>query len=114
MQAVGLHTYIWNNNIRSLVLLLGFPVLLVGMVFVMTLGMIWGGLLPSTGTSGGDTSNALGILAASAPLALLVAGVWFAIAYLFNQAIIDMATGARKVDRTQEPQFYNLLENLAI
>ena len=43
MQAVGLQTYIWNNNIRSAVLLAGFPVLLLGMVFFLVLGMIWGG-----------------------------------------------------------------------
>ena len=28
MQAVGLQTYIWNNNIRSVLLLIGFPILL--------------------------------------------------------------------------------------
>ena len=38
---VGLQTYIWNNNIRSALLLIGFPVLLLGMVFFLTLGMIW-------------------------------------------------------------------------
>ena len=114
MQAVGLQTYIWNNNLRTTLLLAGFPVLLVGMVFVMTLGMIWGGLLPSTGTSGGDVAYALGLLAASAPAAIAVAAVWFAIAYLFNQQIIDLATGARKVERAEAPELYNLLENLCI
>ncbi len=28
MQAVGLQTYIWNNNLRSIFLLAGFPFLL--------------------------------------------------------------------------------------
>ncbi|MBA3810242.1 MAG: M48 family metallopeptidase [Caulobacteraceae bacterium] len=114
MQAVGLQTYIWNNNIRSTLLLLGFPILLLGMVFVMTLGMIWGGLLPSTGTGGGDLAYAGTLLAASAPAAIAVAAIWFAIAYVFNQAIIDIATGARKVERADEPEFFNLLENLCI
>ena len=41
-------------------------------------------------------------------------GIWFVIAYFFNQAIIDFATGARPVSRTDEPQAYNLLENLCI
>ena len=43
MQAVGLQTYIWNNNIRSVLLLIGFPILLLGMVFCLTLGMIVAG-----------------------------------------------------------------------
>ncbi|HEY5107074.1 MAG TPA: M48 family metallopeptidase [Caulobacteraceae bacterium] len=114
MQAVGLQTYIWNNNIRSAVLLAGFPVLLVGMVFVLTLGMIWGGLLPSTGTSAGDMAYALRLLAAAAPAAIAVAAIWFAIAYVFNQSIIDMATGSRKIERADQPDLYNLLENLCI
>jgi heat shock protein HtpX len=53
-------------------------------------------------------------MVASAPTAILVALVWFAIAYLFNQVIIDVATGARKVERADEPELYNLLENLCI
>ncbi len=114
MRAVGLQTYIWNNNIRSGLLLAGFPLLLVGMVFVITLGMIWGHLLPSSGTAAGDMRYAGGLLVASAPAAIAVALIWFAIAYVFNQAIIDMATGSRKVERADERQFYNLLENLCI
>ncbi|MEO7026590.1 MAG: M48 family metallopeptidase [Caulobacteraceae bacterium] len=114
MGAVGLQTYIWNNNIRSAVLLVGFPLLLIAMVFVLTLGMIWAGLLPSTGTGSGDLALAGGYLAAAAPAAIAVAAIWFAIAYVFNQSIIDAATGAREVTRAQEPQFHNLLENLCI
>lgn len=48
------------------------------------------------------------------PLALVVAGIWFAISYFGSQAIIDTMTGARKVERKSEPDLYNLLENLAI
>jgi heat shock protein HtpX len=114
MHAVGLRTYIWNNNIRSGLLLAGFPILLLGMVYVITLGMIGARMLPTTGTTGGDLAYAASLMAASAPLAIVAAGVWFAIAYFFNQSIIDMATGAHRVERSQEPVFYNLLENLCI
>jgi heat shock protein HtpX len=47
-------------------------------------------------------------------MALVVAALWFAIAYFGNQAIIDSITGARRVERRTEPELYNLLENLAI
>ncbi len=114
MQAVGLQTYIWNNNIRSTLLLLGFPVLLVGMVFFITLGMIWGGFFPGAAEQGGAVTYAAHLMAVSAPAAIAVAGIWFVIAYFFNQTIVDLATGARKVARADEPQFYTLLENLAI
>ena len=37
MQAVGLQTYIWNNNLRSIFLLAGFPVLLLVLLFNLTM-----------------------------------------------------------------------------
>jgi heat shock protein HtpX len=47
-------------------------------------------------------------------MAFVAAGVWFVIAYFGNQVMIDLMTGARKVERRTEPELYNLLENLAI
>jgi heat shock protein HtpX len=115
MGAVGLQTYIWNNNLRSLILLALFPLLLLAMVFVLTLGMIGAGYLPPPDpTSGGAAGEAAGLMIGAAPLAIIVAGVWFVIAYFFHQSIIDFATGARPVERAEAPQLYNLLENLAI
>jgi heat shock protein HtpX len=114
MQAVGLQTYIWNNNIRSVLLLIGFPVLLLAMVFCLTLGMIAARMLPAGYDYGGAVPYALHLMWSAAPLAIVVALVWFVIAYIFNQAIIDFATGSRPVTREDEPNAYNLLENLCI
>ncbi len=114
MQALGLQTYIWNNNIRSALLLIGFPVLLVGMVFFLTLGMIWAGMLPPGEGYGGDVAEALSLMAGAAPMAIVAAIVWFVIAYFFNQTIIDFATGARPLSREEEERTYDLLENLCI
>jgi heat shock protein HtpX len=111
MEAVGLQTHIWNNNLRSAFLLAGFPVLLLGMVFVLVLGMVGAGYLPS----GGDgMAAAFGYMLAAAPLAIGVSLIWFVIAYFANTAIIDALTGARPVTRNEEPELYNLLENLCI
>ncbi|HUZ14494.1 MAG TPA: M48 family metallopeptidase [Caulobacteraceae bacterium] len=114
MKALGLQTYIWNNNIRSALLLAGFPLLLVAMAFLLTLGLIWSGMLPSGYAYGGAVAYALHLMVVAAPLALAVAVVWFVIAYFFHQAIIDYATGSRPVSREQEPEAYNVLENLCI
>jgi len=114
VQAFGLQTYIWNNNIRSGLLLIGFPILLLGMVFFLTLGMIWSGMLPTGYEYGGAVPFALHLMIGAAPAAIAVAAIWFAIAYVFNQAIIDFATGSRPVAREDEPRAYNLLENLCI
>lgn len=114
MGAVGLQTHIWGNNLRSILLLAGFPVLLIGMIWVLQLGLMGAGYLSGTGSVEGDVAASFRMLAASAPLALLVAGVWFVVAYFANQKIIDLATGAHRVERTVEPELYNLLENLAL
>ena len=115
MQAVGLQTYIWNNNIRSILLLAGFPVLLVGMVFFLTLGLIWAGDFPGIVYEyGGAAPAALHLMGQAAPGAIVVAIVWFVIAYFFNEAIIEFATGSKPVTREAEPELYNLLENLCI
>ena len=114
MQAVGLQTYIWNNNIRSVLLLAGFPVLLLGMVYCLVLGMIWGGYLPPPQADGGAVTEAFGYMIAAAPAAIVVAVIWFVIAYFFNEAIIDFATGSQPVTRDAQPVLYNLLENLCI
>ena len=111
MGAIGLQTHIWNNNIRSGLLLAGFPVLLLGLVYALTFALVGAGYLPSNGDIG---ASAFRMMLGAAPLALIVTGVWFAVAWFANTAIIDAVTGARPVTRKDAPELYNLLENLAI
>jgi heat shock protein HtpX len=114
MAAVGLKSYILNNNIKSVILLAGFPVLLVLLLYGLELLLMGIGFLPSTGDLGADFALAFRMLAGSLPIAVIVAGVWFVIAYFSQQTIMNLMTGARGVSRQQEPDLYNLLENLAI
>ena len=114
MAATGLKSYILNNNLKSGLLLAGFPVLLVLIAFALELVLMGMGYLPSAGSLGGDLRSAAAMLAVSAPLALLVAAVWFVVAYWSQGTIIAAATGAKPVSRADEPVLYNLLENLAI
>jgi heat shock protein HtpX len=114
MGAVGLQTYIWNNNLKSVLLLAGFPILLLAMVFAGELLMMGWGALPSGYTLGDDFAIAARMLVGYLPLAIAVAVGWFVIAYFSYQTIIDLSTGARPVSRQELPRVYNLLENLAI
>ncbi len=113
--AYGLQTHIWNNNWKTVLLMAGFPVLL--LLLAYGLFLLFAGL---TGTYyGNDPVAGYFIWAGDAlvrswPFALVGAGVWFTIAYFFYQSIIDAATGAHKVERMAEPKLYNLLENLCI
>ena len=114
MGAVGLQTYIWNNNLRSTLLLLSFPVLLLGMVYAVVLLMMGWGYLPSGETPDQSFALAGQMMLQAAPLAIGAALIWFVIAYFSYQGIIDLSTGARPVTRQELPRVYNLLENLAI
>ena len=114
MGAVGLQTYIWNNNIRSVLLLLGFPLLLLGMVYAFELLLMSSGYLPSAYGAEDNFGVAAQMMLHDAPLAIGVALAWFVIAYFSYQTIIDISTGARQVSRQEQPRVYNLLENLAI
>src|ERR1700722_10546497 len=108
---LGLTTYRWNNNIKSIVLLLAFPLLLAALLgvifFVLGLVLIGPegsviysdpfrnfGLQPVLGTrTPGDL--ALSAMHAWWPIVFGVAAAWVLIGYLFNDAIIHMATGAK-------------------
>ena len=114
MGAVGLQTHIWSNNTKSVLLLAGFPVLLLGIVYAVQLGLMGAGVLPATDSLAGDFRRSLLMLGATAPIAFVGAGGWFGVALFAHGAIVDLATGARKVERTSQPELYNLLENLAI
>ncbi len=115
MGAVGLQTHIWANNTRTILLLAGFPVLLVLLLYGAQLILMGMGVIPGAGGDlGGDLVLSASMLWRTVPLALVAAAIWFAIAYVANQAMIDAMTGAKKVQRTAEPVLYDLLENLAI
>ena len=115
MAAVGLKSYILNNNIKSVALLAGFPVLLVLVVYALELIAMGAGMLPGSGQGvAGDLALAFRMLAGGIPLAFVVAGIWFVIAYFSQQAIINGLTGAHGISRAEAPEIYNLLENLAI
>jgi heat shock protein HtpX len=114
-QAVGLKTHIWANNTRSILLLAGFPVLLVVILYGLQLVLMGFGIIPNSGgTLGDDMALAGSMLGWTVPMALIVAAIWFAISYFGSQAMIDAMTGAKKVERRNEPELYNLLENLSI
>ena len=118
MQAVGLQTYIWNNNLRSILLLAAFPVPAVRPGLRLELVLLGGGVVRvpyDYAMGGGDPfSYAFGLICRACRWPSRSPSVWFVIAYFANQTIIDMATGARPIERQDDPELYNLLENLCI
>jgi heat shock protein HtpX len=111
MQAVGLRTHAWNTALRSILLLAGFPVLLVAMGYALALLLV-AGQAPDLRTG---LAMAADLLPAIIPLALLLAGLWFAIAWFAHRRILDLVTGAKRVtEPRQEPRLWRLTEALCI
>ncbi len=112
MGAYGLQTHIWNNNLKSVVLLAGFPLLLLTLMYALCVGYV------AVATDFSSVENGLRLaldqLMRIWPFAFLAAGVWFLIAWMAHQALINMSTGAKPVTRAEAPDLYNLLENLCI
>jgi heat shock protein HtpX len=110
LQAYGLYTHIRANRIRSAVLLGGFVLLLHAVLFSVLL--IWSAFLG--GTFEEIVDGAAAQFRHAWPVAMVAAGLWFAIAYFAHQRLIRMATGAGAVSRAGAPKLYNALENLCI
>lgn len=110
MQAFGLKTHIWNNNLASIFLLAMFPVLLIALAYAGAL--VWAGM---EGYSVGEgMALALSRMPLITPFALAGAGAWFAVAWFGHNAMISAAMGSKSLTRRANPDLYNMLENLSI
>ena len=120
LAAVGLQTAIWNNNIKSVILVALYPFILASMVWVIA-------VLFGASMSYGMANNAdqaiiwhrsmrfgTAMVVHYAPLILTAVAVWFLISLAFHTQMIRMLSAAKPVERSQEPALYNLLENLCI
>jgi heat shock protein HtpX len=109
--ATGLRTHIWNNNLRSVLLLGFFPVLLLVLFYGLLIGFLG---LSGDATLDSGFKQAAEMLPSAAPYALGGAGAWFGIAFFGHNAMINAATKAKPVTISQEPRAYRMLENLSI
>jgi heat shock protein HtpX len=110
MGAFGLRSWIWNNAWKTALLLAGFPFLLVLICYAFALVIIAG----DADGFGQGLVDAVGVLPWVLPPVAILTALWFGIAWLANQRIIDALSGARPVTRLAEPRLWNLLENLCI
>lgn len=117
MQYVGIQTQIAKNNWNSIVLLLMFPCIILGMLWVFC--CIFGYQTAYDYHSNEQYSyfnwdfvNEAWV--SLAPWAIAIVAIWLGIAYLFNAQMIQHATGAKPLERRENPRIYNIVENLCM
>jgi len=130
----GLQTHIWNNNIKSAMLLLLYPVLIAGIIWAVSFcaGYIYyGGNIQSYDGVVNDASTwsqrdttSHGMMRAISLanhimwndlwIVMLIVPCWFIVAWFFHTKMIRKLSHSHPVTRRQEPELYNLLENLSI
>lgn len=103
MQYVGLQQQISRNNRYSLLLLVAFPALLLGMFYIFFFF-----------ADKQDTEATNEHFLQTMPLVLIGTGIWFFIAWMGHSSFIRMATGSKPLDRMENKRVYNLVENLCI
>lgn len=113
-----MYTQIRRNNMLTIMLLLMFPVIILGMiwVFLALVNYFGNGVYDQYGNIVRhlDTATVNYYFVNAIPWVIIGVGVWFAIAYFSNTAMVRAATGARPVTRKENPRIYNIVENLCI
>jgi heat shock protein HtpX len=109
--AYGLKTHIWNNNLKSIALLVMFPVLILALVYACLL--LWAGFVEGRSAQAGF-DFATHMMPQAVPITLAGVGAWFGVAFMGHQALIDVATKSKALNQSDEPRAYRLLENLCI
>lgn len=107
--SAGLTTWIWNNNLKSAFLLASYPVLMLFLTW-----MFFAGLELAHPTGADPIQAGLRGVLEYGVYVIAAVFVWFSIAFAAHQGMINAATGATPLSRTQAPEIYNLLENLCI
>lgn len=103
MKYIGLDRQIRRNNLNSIILLVAFPLLLLGMFYLFYFFV-----------DNQDVANANSAFLQTMPFVLAGVGIWFLVAWLGHSAMIRLATGSKPLERIANKRVYNLLENLCI
>lgn len=110
MKVVGLQSFIWQNNLRSLLLLILFPVLLSVIIYLAFLSIT----ILETEDLAVASISALDLIGSSFIYILGGVGIWFLIAWTFHTSMILGMTGAKPLERRDNPTLYNMVETLCI
>ena len=113
----GLSTHIWNNNLRSVALLALYPVLIMGVFWLCS--FVISMMVTRTPDLGAHNTELFVQSANHAvfefwPMILSGVSIWFIISGFSHTRMIRRLARSHPVTRQEEPELYNLMENLCI
>ena len=106
MKYVGLQSQIWRNNTNSVILLVLFPLVLYGLVFIFF-------FITNIADPELEVDPIRGFLT-TLPWITIGVVLWFTIAYFSHSGMINRATGSMTLERKENKRVYNLVENMAM
>jgi len=106
MKYIGLNRQIWNNNFKSVLLLILFPAVIFGLVWLFIFFV-----QPEPGYRV-DYANQWFLR--TVPWVSIAVLLWFIIAWFSHTKMIESATGSVPLARKENMRIYNLVENLCI
>ncbi len=104
MTYVGIQTQIRRNNFNSVLLIIAFPLVLLGMVYAF---LFFTSQQQDPQLVNDDFKDVV-------PFVIIGTSIWFAIAWYCHNSMIRMATGSKPLERMENKRVYNLIENLCI
>lgn len=112
MKYVGLHTQIWKNNIKSVVLLILFPAIVFILVWILFYFMQQQPEQMAQPVQRLYNTNESFLR--FVPWISIGIFIWFIVAYFSHSKMIEKATGSVPLERKDNKRIYNLVENLCI
>ncbi len=109
---VGLQTHIWNNNLKSIGLLVLYPFIIMGIVWAIATAIHLFAIPDFYEKS--DSAMGWDIIVTYWPIILAAVCVWLTVSYFFHTTMIRKMSHSHPVTRKEEPELYNLFENLCI
>ena len=106
MKYIGINRQIWNNNLKSVALLILFPVVI--------FGLVWLFIFLIRPEPEYRLAYANETFVRTIPWISIGVLTWFVIAYFSHSKMIESATGSAPLSRKENKRIYNLVENLCI
>ncbi|MCT4617698.1 MAG: M48 family metallopeptidase [Candidatus Gracilibacteria bacterium] len=110
MAVIGLQSSIWSNRLKTIYLLILFPLFLFGLFYAVFFAMNYNSAVEFSQVLDSTNKIFLQVISVLTPVLF----VRMLISFFFYRQIIFKFSGAKAITRKENPEIYNIVENLCI